>query len=384
MTLARFAIDVPDDVLADLRQRLVRTRFTDASDSQPWSAGVDPSYLRKLIAYWAEEFDWRDREAALNRFPHFLADVDGRQVHFVHARGVRSGDGPAPLPLILTHGWPSAFTEMLPLVPLLTDPGRHGGDPADAFDVIVPSLPGFLYSDVPAGPATRAQIAEMWLQLMTGVLGYDQFGAFGGDIGGVVTGWLAALHPDKVSGIYLIHPPFPASLDGQPLSAQERAFIEADEEYDKHDAGYSWMQKTRPDTIAAALVDSPAGLAAWIADKFRDWSDCHGDLESVIDRDTLLTVITLYWATGTIGSSFRSYYDYPHNGSRPVITVPVGVSKSAEPGMRSLPRSLAERACTDLRHWSEPDKGGHFMPLEQPEQLADELRAFFRPLRTAT
>jgi pimeloyl-ACP methyl ester carboxylesterase len=381
MTLTRFTIDVPDDVLADLRQRLERTRFTDSSDPRPWSAGVDPSYLRKLLGYWADGFDWRAREAELNRFPQFLADVDGCRVHFVHARGDRSDGNPAPLPLILTHGWPSAFTEMLPLIGLLTEPARHGADPADAFDVVVPSLPGFLYSDVPAGPATRGRIAEMWLELMTGVLGYDRFGAFGGDIGGAVTGWLAALHPDPVSGIYLIHPPGPASFDGQPLTAEEQAFLDADEEYDKHDAGYSWMQKTRPDTIAAALVDSPAGLAAWIADKFRDWSDCDGDLESRIDRDTLLTIITLYWATGTIGSSFRTYYDYPNNGPRPDITVPVGVTKSAEPAMSVFPRSMAERACTDLRHWSEPGKGGHFMALEEPELLAEELRAFFRPLR---
>jgi pimeloyl-ACP methyl ester carboxylesterase len=383
MTLDRFTIDVPDEVLADLRLRLGRTRFTDPSDLPAWSAGVDPSYLRELLAYWATEFDWRDREAALNRFPQFLAEVGGRRVHFVHALGVRSADGPAPLPLILTHGWPSAFVEMLPLVPLLTDPARHGADPADAFDVIVPSLPGFLYSNLPEGPATRGRIAEMWLELMTKVLGYDRFGAFGGDIGGAVTGWLAALHPDPVSGIYLIHPPGPASLKGQPLSAEEQAFLDADDEYDRHDAGYSWMQKTMPDTIAAAIVDSPAGLAAWIVDKFRDWSDCGGDLESRIDRDTLLTIITLYWATGSIGSSFRTYYDYPHNGPRPQITVPVGVTKSAEPAMKAFPRSMAERACTDLRYWSEPGKGGHFMPLEEPELLAEDLRAFFKPLRAA-
>lgn len=383
MTLDRFTIDVPDEVLADLRQRLSRTRFTDPSEVTPWAAGVDPPYLRELLAYWAQEFDWRGREAALNRFPQFLAEVGGRRVHFLHALGVRRDGEPEPVPLILTHGWPSAFTEMLPLIPLLTDPAGHGGDPADAFDVVVPSLPGFLYSDLPEGPATRARIADMWLELMTKVLGYDRFGAFGGDIGGAVTGWLAALHPDQVSGIYLIHPPGPASLGDEPLSAEEQAFLDADDEYDRHDAGYSWMQKTRPDTIAAALVDSPAGLAAWIVDKFRDWSDCGGDLESRIDRDTLLTLITLYWVTGAIGSSFRTYHDYPHNGPRPRITVPVGVTKSAEPAMKLFPRSMAERACTDLRHWSEPGKGGHFMPLEEPELLAEDLRAFFRPMRAA-
>jgi pimeloyl-ACP methyl ester carboxylesterase len=383
MSPSPFTIDVSDEVLADLRQRLDRTRFAEPSDQRPWQAGVDPSYLRKLLAYWAEDFDWRGREADLNRFPQFLTEIDGRSVHFVHALGVRRAGDPDPLPLILSHGWPSAFVEMLPLISLLTDPGGHGGDPADAFDVVVPSLPGFLYSELPGGPATRAAIASTWLTLMTDVLGYRRFGAFGGDIGGAVTCWLAALHPDRVLGIHLIHPPAPGSLDGAGLSEAEQAFLDADEAYDKHDAGYSWIQKTRPDTIGAALADSPAGLAAWIIDKFRDWSDCDGDLESSIDRDTLLTLITLYWATGTIGSSFRTYYDYPHNGPRSSITVPVAVTKSNEPAMKLFPRALAERACTDLRHWSEPGKGGHFMPLEQPELLAAELREFFRPLRGA-
>jgi pimeloyl-ACP methyl ester carboxylesterase len=380
MTPSRFGIHVSDQALADLRRRLAHTRFTEPSDVTRWSAGVDPDYLRHLVAYWADGFDWRARESELNRFPQFLADVDGTKVHFVHARAVRSDNDPPALPILLSHGWPSALVEMLPLVSLLTDPARDGADPADAFDVVVPSLPGVLYSEVPNGPATRERIAHSWHALMTEVLGYDSFGAFGGDIGGSVTAWLGALHPECVRGVHFIHPPMPSGVGSLTLSEEEQAWLDAEEHYDRRDGGYSTMQITRPDTIAAALMDSPSGLVAWIVDKFRDWSDCGGDIESGIDRDTLLTIITLYWATGTIGSSFRTYYDARKGGPRPLISVPTGVTLSHEPVMSGFPRSLTERACSDLRHWSEPGRGGHFMPLEEPELLAAELREFFRPL----
>jgi pimeloyl-ACP methyl ester carboxylesterase len=215
---------------------------------------------------------------------------------------------------------------------------------------------------------------------MTDVLGYERYGAFGGDIGGVVTGWLGALHPDQVAGIHMIHPPFPASFDSPPLSPAEQAFLDADELYDETDGGYSAIMGTRPDTIAAALVDSPAGLAAWLIDKYRDWSDNDGDLEHSLDRDTLLTTITLYWATGAVGSSFRQYFDFDHNGPRPPITVPAAFTLSTEPSHANFPRAIAERSCSDIRHWSEPGRGGHFMPLEQPDLLAMEMKRFFGTL----
>jgi pimeloyl-ACP methyl ester carboxylesterase len=377
MSVSRFRIDVPDDVLADLRARIERTRFTPVSDPRPWAAGTDPGYLRSLLGHWADGFDWRKAEAELNRLPHFLADVSGQRIHFVHVPAV-GGDG---LPLVLTHGWPSCFVEMLPLVPLLTDPGRFGGDPADAFEVIIPSLPGFLFSDLPPGePMTRATTAATWHALMTDVLGFTRYAAFGGDIGAGVTSWLAALYPESVAGIHLIHPGMPAG-DLSGLSAREQAFLDALDAYDKEDNGYSEIMCTRPDTIAAALQDSPAGLAAWIVDKFRAWSDCGGDLDRRFDRDDILTVLTLYWATGTIGSSFRQYYDWEHTPPRPVVTVPTGVTMSAEPVFRDFPRELAERSFTDIRHWRGPTAGGHFMAMEEPELLAADLRAFFRPLR---
>lgn len=381
MTFSPFRIDVSDEILDDLRTRLAATRFTTRSGSQPWQAGADPDYLRRLVSYWLDGFDWRAREAELNALPQYQAQIGGRRVHYLHVPAKRPAEGPAPLPLILSHGWPSSFVEMLPLVDRLTNPDRHGGDPAAAFDVVVPSLPGFLYSDLPEGPLTRAAMAQTLHLLMTDILGYQRYGAFGGDIGGVVTGWLGARYPEQVAGIHMIHPPFPASFDSHPLSPAEQAFLDAEAAYDQTDGGYSAIMATRPDTIAAALTDSPAGLAAWLVDKYRDWSDHDGDLERRIDRDTLLTTITLYWTSGAIGSTFRQYFDFSHNSPRPEITVPAAFTVSAEPALANFPREIAERACTNIRHWSEPGKGGHFMPLEEPDLLASELRQFFTSLR---
>jgi pimeloyl-ACP methyl ester carboxylesterase len=374
-----FRIAVPDEVLTDLRSRLARSRFAPRSDERPWQAGTDPDYLGDLVAYWVDRYDWREREAELNQLPQRTAEIDGRHLHFLHFRAASAYETQRPLPLILSHGWPSSFVEMLPLATRLADPGQHDADPADAFDVVVPSLPGFLYSELPDEPLTRAAMARILHALMTDVLGYRRYGAFGGDIGGAVSGWMGALYPDQVVGIHLIHPPLPDAFDPPPSPAEE-AFLAAEEAYDETDRGYSEIMGTRPDTIAAALIDSPAGLAAWIVDKYRDWSDCHGDLESRFDRDTLLTILTLYWVTDSIGSSFRQYYDWNHNTPRPPITVPTAVTLSTEPVFSGYPRELAERS-VDIRHWSEPGRGGHFMPLEEPELLAAELRTFFRPLR---
>lgn len=421
MTVSQFQIHVPDDVLADLRARLRRTLFTSASDSAYWTAGTDPGYLRDLVAYWADGFDWRRAEAGLNAFPQYTAEVAGRRVHFVHLRarrpggiqttpttqapdssqapgnaqapdnaqapggGQAQGGGQAPgggqaggpLPLVLSHGWPSSFVEMLRVAPLLADPP----DPDDAFDVVIPSLPGFLYSDLPKGPWTRQAVARVWHELMTETLGYPRYGAFGGDIGGGVTQWLGSLYPGQVAGIHLTSAPAGDPTPADPATPDEQAFEDALQAYDLTDQGYSEIMWTRPDTIAAALADSPAGLAAWIVDKYKDWSDCGGDVTRRWDRDTLLTVFTLYWATGCIGSSFRSYYDYAQNPPPQPIVVPTAVTLSNEPTFVGFPRSLTERRCTDLRHWSTPERGGHFMAHEEPEQVAGELREFFRPLR---
>jgi pimeloyl-ACP methyl ester carboxylesterase len=353
-----FTISVSDEVLDDLRARLARTRFTTPSASG-WDAGTDPDYLRSLVEYWSNEFDWRGAEARLNAYPQFLE----RGQHFVHVR--RDAGRP---PVLLAHGWPSSFIEMLPLLDLLD------------VDVVVPSLPGFLYSELPDGPLTRAAIAETFHTLMTETLGYERYFAFGGDIGGAASGWLATMYPEEVAGLHVIHGPFPADFDTKPTTPAEQAFLDADEEHDESDSGYSGIMSTRPDTIAAALVDSPAGLAAWIVDKYRAWSDCGGDLESRFDRDTLCTILTLYWATECIGSSFRQYLDYPQNSPRPTITVPVAVTQSHEPPMDRFPRSIAERAATDIRQYSAPVRGGHFLAFEEPRLIADELGGFMRSI----
>jgi pimeloyl-ACP methyl ester carboxylesterase len=379
MTATSFRIRVSDDVLNDLRLRLARTRFTAASDPAFWAAGTDPGYLRELVTYWADGFDWRAAERALNSYPHYVAEVAGRRVHFVHLRGQAARGAPSPLPLIMTHGWPSSFVEMLQAGRLLADPAS--ADRADAFDVVIPSLPGFLFSELPREPFTRRGVAELWHELMTQVLGYRRFGAFGGDIGGGVTQWLGALYPREVTGVHITSAVVTSDFSGQPPTPAEQAYLDARDAYDAGDQGYSEIMCTRPDTIAAALIDSPAGLAAWIADKYRDWSDCRGDLETRWDKDTLLTVATLYWVTATIGSSFSQYYNYRLNEPVPQITVPAAVTLSHEPAYATYPRSLAERVFADLRHWSTPGRGGHFMAHEEPGQVASELRAFFAPLR---
>jgi pimeloyl-ACP methyl ester carboxylesterase len=351
-----FTISVPVEVLDDLRSRLARTRFTTPS-APGWDAGTDPAYLRSLVEYWATEFDWRAAEARLNAYPQFL----DRGQHFVHVRR-----DPSRPPVLLAHGWPSSFIEMLPLLDLLD------------VDVVVPSLPGFLYSGLPEGPLTRAAIAEAFHTLMTETLGYERYFAFGGDIGGAASGWLATMHPEEVAGLHVIHGPFPADFDAAPITPEEQAFLDADEARDETDAGYSWIMGTRPDTIAAALADSPAGLAAWIIDKYRAWSDCHGDLETRFDRDTLCTILTLYWVTESIGTSFRQYLDWPQNAKRPTITVPVAVTQTCEPPFELFPRSIAERSASDLRRYSAPGRGGHFLAFEEPRLVADELGAFMR------
>jgi pimeloyl-ACP methyl ester carboxylesterase len=381
MTIKPFRIDVRDETLADLRLRLSLTRFTTPSDSTYWAAGTDPGYLRDLVSYWADGYDWRAAERRLNSYSHYLADIDGQVVHFVRLPGRQTATAPAPLPLVMTHGWPSSFVEMLRAAERLADPASFGGDPADGFDVIVPSLPGFLFSSSPKGRFTRRGVAETWHELMTGILGHRRYAAFGGDIGGGVTQWLGALYPDAVVGVHITSAVVTGDFDERPPTAAERAYLDALAAYDAQDQGYSEIMCTRPDTVAAALADSPAGLLAWIADKYRDWSDCEGDLERRWDVDTLLTVATLYWVTGCIGTSFRQYYHYEYNRPVPKITVPAGITLSNEPAYRGLPRSLPERTFADLRHWSTPGRGGHFMAHEEPDQVAEALRTFFRPLR---
>jgi len=378
--ISPFTIAVADDVLDDLTRRLAGARFATYSGANPWEGGVTAEWLRGLVDHWQRKFDWRTVEARLNAYPQFLVRLDDRQLHFVHVRGERNADGGAPVPLVLSHGWPSSFAEMLRVVGPLTDPLTHGLDASTTFDVVIPSLPGFTFSQPMREPFTRAAVGELWHRLMTEVLGYDRFALFGGDIGGGVSRELASRHPDSVLGLFTNHAPFPGEFDPPPTPA-EQAYLDAVDAYDRSDGGYSEIMRTRPHTLAAALVDSPVGLAAWIADKLHDWTDHDGDFEAVWDSESLLTLVTLYWVTGCIGTSFLPYFHHGHNGARHAVTVPTGVLVSAEPSEAGLPRSIVERAATDLRYWREAPAGGHFIAFERPALVVEELRSFFGALR---
>jgi pimeloyl-ACP methyl ester carboxylesterase len=381
MEIEAFIVDVPQATLDDLGARLARTRWPDEVEGAGWDYGTNLAYLQALVEYWRTRFDWREQERAMNAFPHFRANVNGLGVHFIHARG----QGHRPLPLLVTHGWPSSFVEMLDLIPLLADPAAHGGDPADAFDVVVPSVPGFGFSDRPVRRGmTRSRVAALWLQLMGG-LGYDRFAAHGNDIGAVITSWMAFDAPDRLIAMHTMMPGFPSPVVGadvRPLSEAEQAHAEVQARWEREEGGYNLIQETRPQTLAYGLHDSPAGLAAWILEKWRAWTDPADDVERHFSRDLLLANVTLYWVTGTANAANRSYYERARESRRITsrITIPTGVGLSTEAVQRT-PRERAERAYADIRRWTEFARGGHFFAAEEPRLLAEELRAFFRPFR---
>ncbi|MCQ8239549.1 epoxide hydrolase family protein [Rhizosaccharibacter radicis] len=383
MSIQPFTIRVADAVLEDLRRRLDAVRWPVSLDAEGWEDGTSLAFMRHLVAYWRESFDWRHQEARLNRLPHHLAVLDGAATHFLH----QPGTGPHPMPLVLTHGWPGSFMEMERLLPLLADPGAHGGDPRDAFHVVVPSLPGYGFSPAPLAPGEGSRsIAGRWRALMTS-LGYRRFAAQGGDIGAGVAMWLARLFPNELLGIHLNY--VPGSFR-PPLGAPEPPLTPAEEDFQRRAAAfaaeggaYAALQATRPQTLGFALTDSPVGLAAWMVEKFRAWSDCDGDLERCIPLDTLLTNICLYWFNDGPAASLRLYKEnrlaplvFP-TGER--VRVPCGVAVFPRE-LPMPPRSWVERVFPVSR-WETMPAGGHFAALEQPEQLASEIRAFFRPLR---
>ncbi len=377
-----FSLHFPDAALADLRERLARTRFPDQAPDAPWAYGTDVGYLRGLVEYWRDRFDWRAEEARLNAFPQFKVPLHGIDVHFLHV----PGKGPKPMPLLLSHGWPGSVFEFMDILPMLTDPARFGGDPADAFTVVAPSLPGYGLSFAPNQERfSLERIADCFAALMTDVLGYQRFAAQGGDWGAFVTSRLGFAYPQRLAGIHvnLLAVRRDPKLVENP-SAEEREYLDQLTHFLKEETGYQWIQGTKPQTLAFGLSDSPAGLAAWIVEKFRSWSDCHGDLESVFTKDQLLADITLYWLTGAIGSSFWPYYARMH-GPWPIpdgstVDVPMGYCQFPTEILRP-PRSVASRLYTDIRRWSVMPHGGHFAAMEQPAALAEEVRAFFRPLR---
>lgn len=377
----KFELRVPDGAIADLRARLALTRFPDPAPGPAWAYGTDLAAMRSLVDTWRTAFDWRAAETVLNALPNWRADVGGHSVHFLHV----PGNGPDPLPLLLSHGWPGSVFEFLELMPMLTDPARFGGDPADAFTVVAPSLPGFGLSHTPGARFSPEAMADVLAALMTDVLGYPRFGAQGGDWGAFVSARLGFAFPERLVGVHLNFLPLrrDAGLATDP-TPEERRYLDELAVFLREEAGYQAIQGTRPQTLAFALTDSPAGLLAWIAEKFRTWSDCGGDLAQAIPVERLLANVSFYWFTGAIASSFWPYYARAH-GPWPVpegrtVDVPVGYAAFPREILRP-PRSLAARTFTDIRRWTEMPRGGHFAALEQPASLAAEVQAFFRPLR---
>ena len=374
MEVDPFRIHVEGAVLDDLAARLRRARWSEGGDGAGWARGTRPAYLRALVETWLGAYDWRAHEAEINALPQFIAPIhdarDGARIHFVHARG----NGPSPTPLLLLHGWPDSFLRFRKVLPLL----------ADGYDVVVPSLPGFAFTGaVRRGEGERpARVtARLLWKLMTESLGYDRFAVAGGDGGSVIAQILAIEHPEAVIGIHLTDLGWHAlNVDPATVSRPERKFLEAVHKAQMADGAYALVQMTTPRSLASALADSPVGLASWIVDRFHSWVD--GDLDAVIGRQDLLTDITLYWVTQTIGASILNYYAEARSPSlttRDRVTVPVGLLLGpAEPG-GIPPRAFAERTLA-VRHWTELPRGGHFLPLEQPAAYARDVIDFFQPL----
>jgi epoxide hydrolase len=382
--VVRFRIRIPQDTLRDLRERLTRTRWPEAETVTDWSQGVPLSYLRELCRYWADGYDWRATEQRLNSLPQFRTELDGLGIHFLHVRSPH----PDALPLVLTHGWPGSIVEFLKVIGPLTDPTAHGGQVTDAFHLVCPSLPGYGFSDKPARPGWGVErIAGAWARLMAR-LGYERYGAQGGDWGTSVSTAIAQQDPEHVVGIHLtppLAPPDPATFDD--LTDAERDALAALEHAAEWDSGYSQEHATRPQTIGYGLVDSPAALCAWIVEKFWAWTDHDGRLESVLSRDELLDNVMLYWLPGTGASSARLYWQSIRAVNQAIagaisdtVGVPTGCSIFPKELQRPS-RRWAARRFSDIRYWNQLDKGGHFAAFEQPELFVNEVRSFFRLVR---
>ncbi|MBC8161183.1 MAG: epoxide hydrolase [Roseiflexaceae bacterium] len=383
MSVQPFTIGVPQATLDDLHERLVRTRWPDEVADVGWDYGTNLAYLKELVEYWQNQFDWRAQEAKLNQFAHFRAEIDGVGIHFIHERG----NGPNPLPIILTHGWPDSFYRFQKIIPMLTNPERYGGNADDSFDVIVPSIPGFGFSDRKA--MASSAVADTWAKLMTDVLGYTRFAAGGGDVGSGVTMALALQHPDVVSAIHLTDVGYSTGQeDGSTMSEAEQQFAGFIERWWFMEGAYAALQMTKPQSLAFGLNDSPVGWAAWVLSFINTGAQDNLVEAAFGGRDELLTNIMIYWATQTAGSSARMYLEdarasyAQESGPKPEVhsRVPAGIALF--PREAQFPRETAERSL-NVQHWTEMPRGGHFAALEEPELLVEDLRTFFRQFRTA-
>lgn len=387
MEATHFHIDIPDSSLIDLQDRLNRTRWPDELNNSGWEYGTNLAYLRELTQYWQRDYDWRTNERRLNEWPHYKVTIDDHEIHFIHIRS----NTPHALPIILTHGWPDSFLRFEKLIPLLTTPEVFGGNASDAFDVVIPSLPGFAFSAPADSPGSLFNIHNLWAKLMTDVLGYDKFVAHGGDWGSIITEHLARSHSRHVVAIHLTDVPFLHTFQKpDDLSDAEKKFLEESEQNQMKEIAYAMIQGTRPHTLAAGLNDSPVGLAAWILDLFYSMSDCDGHIETRFTKDQLLTNISLYWHTQTVPSSFAPYYDVLHANALTWIgekvkewtgssDVPAGFAIFAK-DTSHIPREWAARFF-NVQRWTTLPHGGHFAALEEPKALANELIAFFKALR---
>jgi len=371
-----FSVNIAQQVLDDLKLRLDLTRWPDEIEGSGWNYGTDLSYMKELVTYWRHTFDWRKVETEVNSYPNFTADIDGQQIHFIHIKG----RGKRSVPLIITHGWPGSFLEMMKLIPLLTE------NPDFSFDLVIPSVPGFGFSGKVSGPGCNSEfVAGIWHQLMT-ELGYKRYGAQGGDIGSGVSTWLSLKYPAHVIGLHLNYIPGsykPYLADGEQLSAEVLAFQKTGTEWLAREGAYAHMHATKPLTAAYGLNDSPAGLCAWIVEKFSGWSDNGGNIENIFTKDELLANVTLYWVTQTIHSSMRMYNE---NSKRPLmfkenesVKVPVGFARFPKE-LPTPPRSYIEKGY-HIRHWTAMPAGGHFAAVEQPELLSKDMIDFFSKLR---
>jgi pimeloyl-ACP methyl ester carboxylesterase len=372
-----FQIRASDAQLDDLRRRLRATRWPERECVDDWSQGIPLAYVQDVCAYWAEKYDWRAREARLNRFPQFRTQIDGLGIHFLHVRSKHAD----ALPLVISHGWPGSIVEFHKVIEPLTDPTAHGGDARDAFHVVCPSLPGYGFSDKPSRSGWRAErIAQAWAELMPR-LGYSRYAAQGGDWGAFVTICIGIQDPEHCAGIHLNMPiaaPDPATMND--LTEAEKSALAALQHYDRWDSGYSKQQSTRPQTLGYGLTDSPAGQAAWILEKFWAWTDCNGHPENVLTRDELLDNVMLYWLPATAASSARLYWESFGNPSMAEVNVPTGCSIFPKEIIR-FSRRWAEKRFRNIVHWNDMPRGGHFAAFEQPELFVKEVRAALRHVR---
>jgi pimeloyl-ACP methyl ester carboxylesterase len=374
-----FTIDVPAAVLDDLRQRLQRTRWPDAAPAEGWQQGVPLDWLRTLCAHWAEGYDWPARQALLNRHPQFVTTIDGLDIHFIHIRSPH----PGALPLLLTHGWPGSVVEFQRVIGPLSDPPAHGGSAADAFDLVIPSLPGFGFSGKPRTTGWGVdRIAATWATLMAR-LGYSRYVAQGGDWGSAVTSALGAADPGHCAGIHVTLAMGAGPKPGGEPGSDELFALKRIQFYREWDTGYATQQATRPQTVGYALNDSPAGQAAWMLEKFYAWTDCDGDPLNIIDRDALLDNLMLYWVTASATSSARIYWESFGPGKRALrpVTVPTGVAVYPKEIVPPVRRWMESAGFANIRHWQAMPRGGHFAAMEQPALFVDDLRAFFQTLR---